>query len=74
MYAGSWVADRLADLKNTLSGGNKATDTIYFKDYTFDKSTIKDTTYKRLPQKGESYIEAMSKLRKTADSTKRAKW
>lgn len=45
LYAGSWVADRLADVKNTLSGGAKTSNIVYFKDYTNDKSCLKDTMY-----------------------------
>ncbi|KAA2220667.1 hypothetical protein [Chryseobacterium sediminis] len=73
LYAGSWVADRLADLKNTLSGGNKAADTIYFKDHTFDKNGIKDTTYKTTLKNGENWSKAMQRLYKTSDSVKSSK-
>ncbi|WP_054512387.1 DUF6443 domain-containing protein [Chryseobacterium sp. ERMR1:04] len=73
-YAGSWVADRLADVKNTMSGGNKPTDTAYFRGYTFDKKGIQDTLYQTPVRKGESFEQAWSRVYKTADSTARAKW
>ncbi|WP_126651481.1 hypothetical protein [Chryseobacterium aureum] len=75
LYAGSWVADRLADLKNTLSGGHKAADTIYLQDYTFKKNSIVpiDTTYKTIPRKVETFDKARKRLYKTADSLKSSK-
>ncbi len=64
LYAGSWVNDRIADLKSTLSGGNSKNDTIYFKDHTFDKNGLKDTMYqtpvkkeKHLIRLGQEYIK-----------------
>ncbi|MDR6488490.1 hypothetical protein J2799_003008 [Chryseobacterium vietnamense] len=75
VYAGTWVLDRIADLKNTLSGGDKPFDTIYLEDYTFKKNSIVpiDTTYKTIPRKGETSDKARERLYKTADSLKSSK-
>ena len=47
---------------------------MYFKDYTFDKSGIKDTMYQTPVRKGETKESAFNRVYKIADSTKRAKW
>jgi RHS repeat-associated protein len=73
LYAAVWGGDRFREFSD-LFRHKKVSDTVYYPDYTYDKTGLKDTTYRRLLQKGESYMEAISKLRKTADSTKRAKW
>ncbi|KFF12652.1 hypothetical protein IQ37_19330 [Chryseobacterium piperi] len=78
LYAFSQAINRLTDVENlfyseTEKSINK-TDTVYYKDYTYDKSGLKDTMYQTPVKKGETFNQAWSRLYKTADSTKRSKW
>ncbi|SHK53967.1 DUF6443 domain-containing protein [Chryseobacterium polytrichastri] len=73
LYAVAWSVDRLADVKNILSGG-KVIDTAYFRGYTFDKNGIKDTLYQTPVKSGETWESAYDRVYKISKETLRSKW
>jgi len=64
----------LIDLTVSAITGKSKVDTVYYKDYTFDKDGIKDTLYQTPIKKGETWNSAWNRIYKTADSTKRSKY
>ncbi|MDR6517303.1 RHS repeat domain-containing protein, partial [Chryseobacterium camelliae] len=52
----------------------KEIDTVYFRNYTFDKDGIKDTLYQTPIKKGETWESAYNRVYKMADSIKTSKY
>ncbi|MDR6923739.1 DUF6443 domain-containing protein [Chryseobacterium sp. 2987] len=64
----------LIDLGVSAITGKSKNDTVYLRDYTFNKEGIQDTLYQTPVKKGETWNNAWERVYKTADSTKRSKY